>query len=507
MKRILFFLALFPLMLQGQVQNSKLSDRLLLEVLSGANALSGDSIKGGTPTSGVTYQMGNVGGSSDFSASGAATTANGVVFKADGDAPAEWDGAILRPIHAYAGTSPDPSYKMTNSGAIPTYGHRGNDSYYAFDGENDIMPVTGLPAFSTNDFTITAKININEFRDSPNQTTIIGGETNSFSMWVSTGGVISVIKTGVAEIGSSTEAISLNTDCYVTYKRSGTTGTFYINGVADATTITDAADYAVASTYIGSHNGSTRYLYGKLFSTEVFNYSQSDDTVAFYSNPSNHLKASDNDGSGNECTLSLTQEGMISPTLWRDYYHSIDIPISGATAPRLVKSWAGMNAWRFDGVDGYLTKTSAANGLADNVTISGWIYPTSYGEGNVGVIYTNSKIWLAVENAVYVGVKDLIFSRDNTATLAASQSNSVVLNVWSHVVITSTSTGITNIYINGVLNGTANQAGGGPVSSVNYYIGNISSNDRTFGGIIEGLKIYPYIWSSEQIALDYGVYE
>jgi len=204
-------------------------------------------------------------------------------------------------------------------------------------------------------------------------------------------------------------------------------------------------------------------------------------------------------------TLILSPEGMISQSTWRDYYHSIDVAVgTGATSPRLVKSWAGMNAWRFNGTTSVLSKTGASDGLTGDITISGWIYPFSYGEGGYGQIFYNTKAVLRLS----VGGERFDLSRDGiTVKLASSQASGLtVFNQWYHIVVTSTSTGVTNFYVNGVLSGTANQDGGVTASGVDYYVGNNTAGSGTFDGVIEGFKITKGIWSAEQIALDYAVY-
>jgi hypothetical protein len=507
MKRILFFLALFPLMLQGQVQNSKLADRLLLEVLSGANALSGAAITSGTPTSGVTYQMGNVGGSSDFSASGAVTTANGVVFKADGDAPAAWDGAILRPINAYAGTSPDPSYKMTNSGAIPTYGHKGNDSYLAFDGVDDkiVVPLTRpagaytvIVRFRTN--AIGAEQHLAEFKGSQFYITaggklLFGGPTGVLSNTT----IISKIWHTAASVYDGTQI------------------KIYLDDSLDCTPVTDAPVLTDDYITVGAYNGTNYYLSGGISYLSVFNCALSADSIAFYSDKANHPKSSDLDGSGNEATLILSPEGMISQSTWRDYYNTIDVAVgNGATSPRLVKSWAGMNAWRFNGSTSYLTKASAADNLTGHISGSFWINLSSFGEGvsgsdNYGDVLisyngSNKKMVGYCIGSNSTGLGKFCLTRMGS-TEATSATSSISLNKWYHIAFTSTLTGITNIYVNGVISGTINQNAGTPAAGTTLIIGNSIDGNISLQGCVENLKIWKSILSAEQIALSYGIYD
>jgi hypothetical protein len=559
---------------------------LLLEVLSGANALSGAAITSGTPTSGVTYQMGNVGGSSDFSASGAATTANGVVFKADGDAPGAWDGAILRPVNSYALTLPDPNYNMTVSGAIPTYGHKGNNSYWAFDGVDDLVTYAYTTASSSFVLwiypTVTNKLWVNM---GTNMTIGIDG-----SNVLTLGSAFTNPTTYVN--GSASNAVTLNAWNYIVIK-------------SDAITPTTLQFGYVSSSY-GSFN-----LKGFM----AFNYGLDATGAAYYSDPINHLKLVDKTATGTAidliagagftsgwatsnatindantfttsgagfikkeigmvvgrkyriviagtttssdfkiynygatviysdlntgsfsgtveitaldaglylrnsdagqtdfttftitelgCVLNLTAEGMYTG-LWRDAYHGIDVSVGrGSTVPRLMKNL--LNAWRFDGTDDYLTKASATDGLTGDITISCWFYTTTLGENStygVGTIFSNA----GVKCHTYVGYK-ILFSRDDESTSALSGESKYTLNQWTHLLITSTSTGVSNMYVNGILASAADISAGTPVSGTTYRIGEISTGTRAFHGIIEDFKIYHRILSAEEIALSYDVYE
>jgi len=83
---------------------------------------------------------------------------------------------------------------------------------------------------------------------------LISGGGNNFSLGVvQSTGVLQVAKTNVAVVGSSTSAITFGKATLVSYVRSGTTGTFYINGVAGGT-ITDSQNYSGTISTIGSAN-------------------------------------------------------------------------------------------------------------------------------------------------------------------------------------------------------------------------------------------------------------
>jgi hypothetical protein len=71
------------------------------------------------------------------------------------------------------------------------------------------------------------------------------------------------------------------------------------------------------------------------------------------------------------------------------------------------------------------------------------------------------------------------FSSDGQITEALSEPGSFNLDIWTHMVVIRTSTGVAYFYTNVVLSGTANQNSGTPiVGSGDVSIGNSTSNDR-----------------------------
>jgi hypothetical protein len=78
--------------------------------------------------------------------------------------------------------------------------------------------------------------------------------------------------------------------------------------------------------------------------------------------------------------------------------------------------------------------------------------------------------------------------------------NSVILNTWQHILITSTDVGITNFYVDGEHSGATNQDAGIPMAgTANTYIGNRDEEDRGFDGQISELKIWNRILTESEI--------
>lgn len=130
----------------------------------------------------------------------------------------------------------------------------------------------------------------------------------------------------------------------------------------------------------------------------------------------------------------------------------------------------------FDGVDDGLVMSDDKIGTGD-VTVCAVIRPTGWGGGGYGQIINNSKFYVLATSG------QLLASSD-TIAYGASAAASLALNTSYVVVITRASAGVVNIYINGVLNGSANQASGTPTPGSNTVLGNRAAYDRAFAGYI-----------------------
>lgn len=215
---------------------------------------------------------------------------------------------------------------------------------------------------------------------------------------------------------------------------------------------------------------------------------------------------------------------------------------SATTQPQLDLSKGLIGHWSFDGVDiaGNTSNGSSvqrhngtlANGLrsaggkigqavefqggADYVdtgsdfisikamTLSAWAYARSNGGLSNGRIWDNGATILKIPNT-----DRFAFSSDGLVTAASSESGSLNLNTWIHVVVTRTSTGVANFYINGTLSGTANQHSGTPMAGVgNVSIGNGTPADRIdvgWDGLIDEVRIYNRVLTTDEITHLYNM--
>ena len=167
--------------------------------------------------------------------------------------------------------SSGPSVKSTLSARAPRQG-------LVFDGTAGAT-VASVAAFSTSDFTVSAWINPTIGAAA---LAIVGSQTNGFVFSVLTDGTLRTAKENVVNNTASTGAVSSGKNALVTYTRSGTTGTYYINGVSAGTT-TDSNDYSVAITQIGSNGASAANKWTGSLSVTAYNRAlSSSEVVALY---------------------------------------------------------------------------------------------------------------------------------------------------------------------------------------------------------------------------------
>lgn len=86
-------------------------------------------------------------------------------------------------------------------------------------------------------------------------------------------------------------------------------------------------------------------------------------------------------------------------------------------------------------------------------------------------------------------------------TIALGASSAIVTGTTYVLIVTRDPSGLVNIYINGVLSGTANQSSGTPSTSSPTYIGNNAALNRGLQGGIGFIAIYNSILNSSQITL------
>ncbi|MCX7997211.1 MAG: DUF2341 domain-containing protein [Patescibacteria group bacterium] len=148
------------------------------------------------------------------------------------------------------------------------------------------------------------------------------------------------------------------------------------------------------------------------------------------------------------------------------------------------------------------------------ITVSAWIYPTGWGEGNFGHIVskenTSTVFGFTLVNNTGQNTFRIYRERATSPVQATAASGSITLNTWQHVAgIIDTTNNIVRLYLNGkeVASYIDQTMGSGSVNSDaanNLNIGNRTAGDRTFAGTIDEVKVFNSVLTADQIALLYN---
>ena len=168
-------------------------------------------------------------------------------------------------------------------------------------------------------------------------------------------------------------------------------------------------------------------------------------------------------------------------------------------------------ALSFNGSSGYLDTQYTAN--PSTYTIEAWIKPASWGENELGRIISKKKTTDSGSQEIYnlflvaYGANRLQFERTFSGGLGvwATPNNSFQAdNLWHHIAVSynDSLTSKPSIYIDGVLkqvNTLRVPIGSRVTGTGDFLIGNRDTQDRTFKGIIEEVRIWNTIRSASQI--------
>jgi len=337
----------------------------------------------------------------------------------------------------------------------------------------------------------------------------IGNETSGryYFALTASGGQLWSNQYGGADFtwGTST-SVPLNAWTHVAWVRVGTTVTAYVNGGAVGTqtisgTVGNVGPVTIGATPDGS-NLRTGYMSNvRLVRAALYTSTFTPSTVPLVASAVTTLLTLQNskfkDNSFNNNSFALTG----TPTLVHSNPFSSTTStlgtLSGSSSivQRITSStlqvssgidevFLSSNSVKFNGTTDYLslsTNSGVFNFGTGDFTIETWIYPTRLSGYQQLAGATNS----ANGAGLYLqGSTVLVYA---TGNVAATPSSSVVLSVWQHIAAVRVS-GVLNIYINGVLQGT--QAFTNNLTTNNGVIGaNTSGSSEFYQGYISNLRV------------------
>ena len=171
----------------------------------------------------------------------------------------------------------------TNTAVFPVLDSRGNGRRWLdLNGTSSYITLPTLPAFGTGDFSVVVKFTPRVVNQHYN---ILGNSNaaNAFELLATNTGYFRVNIGAGTPYAASTAQMVINVENTIGYTRTGTTGTYYLNGVACGT-ITDNNNYTQSVLHLGS--GQWAIFKGGTFTMcRVFNYALTAQQITNYNKP------------------------------------------------------------------------------------------------------------------------------------------------------------------------------------------------------------------------------
>lgn len=198
-----------------------------------------------------------------------AATDNVKLLHGDGTFKAVSNASAATDAQASAGTSTTTFVTPANAkyAAATVVNPRAARQALAFDGTSYVT-LANTAAFGTSDLAAFTWVNL------PSLATlqgIFGGAANSLVLYVNSSGAMVSALAGVADNAASPAlSVVVNTPALIGYSRSGTTGTYWVNGIAVGTTA-DSRNYSTANTILGKADASTYQSTGSISGPLYYN--------------------------------------------------------------------------------------------------------------------------------------------------------------------------------------------------------------------------------------------
>ena len=416
----------------------------------------------------------------------------------------------------YGGTG----YKVTASGnaTIKSSPFGDGKSAMYFDGTGDyIRPPDhadfdfGAPSGNTNDFTIEAWINPTT---ASGWRTIFGsgswGGSNYDYGWDlsdSSNYLRISLKTTGAEVQFQTAiAIGLNTWSHVALVRYGTLFNIYVNGIADANSMTSSVNVAsnTGAPYIGEQGRTNARYIGYIDEvrvskgiarwTENFDIpttryvSDSYTKLLVHSNLSSSLPSTTFTDSG-ATTHTLTASGDTKhTTLYNGTENSIFLP--ALTYPASGKTFGSYGVY-FDGVGDFLYSTATNVGSGD-FTYDMWMYPLTQVASDSDEIFLDTRNSSGANGGFWSFQKATgalrFYTPVSTSVDLVFNDNNLSLNTWTHIALERYNN-VIRCYVNGVQDTTTGTTSA-DLSNAQQWIGinQSESNSHSWKGYIDSFR-------------------
>jgi hypothetical protein len=342
-----------------------------------------------------------------------------------------------------------------------------------FDGSGDKLNTASNAAFGfgTGNFTVELWIYPVSVAS---KSVYHGSATDSFIINVDASNKVVVRQYGVADLFTTTNALTLNAWNHVAVSRSSTTLSVWINGTREATG-SNSTNWATTAVYIGGADSSGSDMTGYLSNVRAVKgtavYDPSSTTITVPTTPltaitnTSLLTCQSNrfiDNSSN--AFAITRNGDVKVTPFSPF------PITTAYDPA-VNGGAGY----FDGSGDYLSVSGASltpSGV--DVTIDFWFYPTATGTNLI--VFQSGTGSSGDMQCLYDSGLGIRFQ---AAGVSGSLNNNIKVNSWNYIVCVKSGTNFT-AYVNGVAGNTVSIT---PNNTTTMTIGGSSTSDYITGYI------------------------
>lgn len=302
---------------------------------------------------------------------------------------------------------------------------------------------------------------------------------------------------------------------HLVWTSNGSTYKMYVNGVAETLTVTAGTNtgnwFSDISTRVNykigilTRTSSVIPFTGKIDEVRVYNRELSPSEIKqLYNFDSFYFSTPQKDSSlGAGLKLWYTFDGKdVSNGTFRDRSGNgnTGTPVSIATSTFYNKGNIGQGVF-FNGSGSYVQPASDPIGLS-TTTVSVWVNVNSFFgvDGSMFIIYGNNTRFRISNTGTRVEWSNNGF----TNTCVSANINSTK-NKWTHILVTRNESQVVNIYVNGVLSGTANQTCGSTSSALLGKIGISVTSTNKFIGYMDDLRVYNRVLGQQEITQLYNL--
>jgi subtilisin-like proprotein convertase family protein len=164
--------------------------------------------------------------------------------------------------------------------------------------------------------------------------------------------------------------------------------------------------------------------------------------------------------------------------------------------------WSAVGTFAGNSTSYVSVPNSSTINIAGSFSIEAWINPSTFAGASKGIISKGGALGTSLNYAIRLNTSGRISVITNGASRLTSRvSSPVTLNNWAHISATyNSSSGVFNIYINGLLDTTAVVAGSSPNSNTDSLFIGISGASTPYTGKIDEVRLWNRTLSATEVS-------